>query len=334
MWNRQAQLKLMFDELDEDGSGELTLDEINAAPAVPWIFSRGQIWRELEKSGFEYDGFVWKWIRAPKCPFSDWDNDDWPVDLKVWCPIFRQTKISLSWKRWNPTSFRMKTSEVVSGVMVSFLVERVWGCDAVPLRDCRHWGHSNPFRVFAALTISCFHETCKTSLCTEQIKQHYDSYVHVDISLRNIPQTGNALCLLTASLDCSGVEAQEMLDYDGGGTLETDEFCEGAWDAVNQRFRHADGSELVISSGQTNRFDAWKQGTSFHLWDKSPIFRQNLFLGEYTMKLVTIKKCHYKFLVLEVWSFPSGKAPNIPSHEMLVSKWSVKILMFCSPRMH
>jgi hypothetical protein len=48
----------MFDELDEDGSGELTLDEINAAPAVPWIFSRGQIWRELEKSGFEYDGFV------------------------------------------------------------------------------------------------------------------------------------------------------------------------------------------------------------------------------------------------------------------------------------
>lgn len=28
----QAQLKLMFDELDEDGSGELTLDEINSAP--------------------------------------------------------------------------------------------------------------------------------------------------------------------------------------------------------------------------------------------------------------------------------------------------------------
>ena len=27
-----AQLKLMFEELDEDGSGELTLDEINAAP--------------------------------------------------------------------------------------------------------------------------------------------------------------------------------------------------------------------------------------------------------------------------------------------------------------
>ena len=32
----QAQLKLMFDELDEDGSGELTLDEINAAPPVTW----------------------------------------------------------------------------------------------------------------------------------------------------------------------------------------------------------------------------------------------------------------------------------------------------------
>lgn len=31
----QAQLKLMFDELDEDGSGELTLDEINAAPPDP-----------------------------------------------------------------------------------------------------------------------------------------------------------------------------------------------------------------------------------------------------------------------------------------------------------
>lgn len=30
---QMAQLKLMFDELDEDGSGELTLDEINAAPA-------------------------------------------------------------------------------------------------------------------------------------------------------------------------------------------------------------------------------------------------------------------------------------------------------------
>ena len=29
---QMAQLKLMFDELDEDGSGELTLDEINAAP--------------------------------------------------------------------------------------------------------------------------------------------------------------------------------------------------------------------------------------------------------------------------------------------------------------
>jgi len=26
----------MFDELDEDGSGELTLDEINAAPPVTW----------------------------------------------------------------------------------------------------------------------------------------------------------------------------------------------------------------------------------------------------------------------------------------------------------
>lgn len=30
---QMAQLKLMFDELDEDGSGELTLDEINSAPA-------------------------------------------------------------------------------------------------------------------------------------------------------------------------------------------------------------------------------------------------------------------------------------------------------------
>lgn len=214
--------------------------------------------------------------------------------------------------------------------MVSFLVERLWGCDAVPLRDCRHWGHSNPFRVFAAQNILLYRADQTTP---DDSDDSYVSYVHVDICLRN-PQTGNTWCLLTASLDCSGVEAQEMLDYDGGGTLETDEFCEGAWDAVNQRFGHADGSELVISSGQTNRFDAWKQGTSFHLWDKSPIFRQNLFLGEYTMKLGTIKKCHYKFLVLEVWSFPSGKAPNIPSHEMLVSKWSVKILMFCSPRMH
>ena len=27
---------MMFEELDEDGSGELTLDEINAAPPDPW----------------------------------------------------------------------------------------------------------------------------------------------------------------------------------------------------------------------------------------------------------------------------------------------------------
>ena len=42
---RQAQLKLMFDELDEDGSGELTLDEINAAPAVTWNQFGGEDWR-------------------------------------------------------------------------------------------------------------------------------------------------------------------------------------------------------------------------------------------------------------------------------------------------
>eukprot|EP00435_Cladocopium_sp_Y103_P073113 s48_g42.t1 len=40
---QMAQLKLMFDELDEDGSGELTLDEINSAPAVTWK-KRG--WKE------------------------------------------------------------------------------------------------------------------------------------------------------------------------------------------------------------------------------------------------------------------------------------------------
>ena len=56
-------LLVVFDELDEDGSGELTLDEINAAPAVPWRTQGarfGENWRNPASNmmGFFENGFV------------------------------------------------------------------------------------------------------------------------------------------------------------------------------------------------------------------------------------------------------------------------------------
>lgn len=69
----QAQLKLMFDELDEDGSGELTLDEINAAPPVTWA-------KQVKKVQSQ----VFRWYDSRQSWLFWWLPDVFPFVWTLW----------------------------------------------------------------------------------------------------------------------------------------------------------------------------------------------------------------------------------------------------------
>ena len=169
----------MFDELDEDGSGELTLDEINAAPEAAWI-------------------------AHVSCQFVP------HIAPRTWCSPSSRLQ---GQRTFQPFSYL--------GYLGTFFL----GGFCCHVRD--GWPLS-----------------CKSRI--------------------------RAVCGLLGSFG-----PQEMLDYDGGGTLETDEFCEGGvfFFFFIRPLGQTKAGSLAGSFSLFYMFCIWEMGWVGRVADASGIYR-------------------------------------------------------------